>query len=73
MQKNQTLSQLPGNLVFSLGVLRETHEQAPQHPFWKVTSAQVVVSPLAAARLKVYLLWLTAVPTVNVKCTGYLH
>lgn len=53
MQKSQTLSYLPGNLVFSLGVGRETQEQAPQHPLRKVTSAQAVVFPLAAARLKV--------------------
>lgn len=53
VQKNQTLSHLPGNLVFSLGVGRETQEQAPQHPLRKVTSAQAVVFPLAAARLKV--------------------
>jgi len=39
VQKKLSLCQLPGNLVFSLGMLRETQEQAPQHPLRKVTSA----------------------------------
>lgn len=46
VQKNKTLSWLPGNLVFSLGMLRETQEQASQDPLWKVTSTQMCgISP----------------------------
>lgn len=57
------------NPCASLGVLRETAEQAHHHPPRKATSARVALSPRAAARLTKWRGWLAAAPMVNVKYT----